>query len=298
MSGWPVDYHLATPIALNVQFEIRGFTALLGRSGAGKTSLLKGLAGLLPATGTPFAGLPAESRPIGYLPQTAALFPHLSVLQNVAYPLRGPDRFARAQQLLDELSLADLATRPATALSGGQAQRIALARALARGPALLLLDEPTAALDATTRDETLTWLIATAAARATPALAATHESAIALAADWLVLLDSGTVIQQGAPSTVLDAPATAAAAALLGYENIWRAESGHCAIRAVDIAITPTGHPATITASRPHGRQLRIDCASTTATRILIPLADPAAYPPGAEIFLTFPPEHLKMLPL
>ena len=82
-----IRYRIPRPLALRVAFRVEGCTALLGPSGAGKTTLLKALAGLLPAEGEPYAGRPPEKRPIGYLPQNAALFPHLTAWQNVAFAL-------------------------------------------------------------------------------------------------------------------------------------------------------------------------------------------------------------------
>ena len=281
MSFCAVDYRLQTPINLHAQFEIRGFTALLGHSGAGKTSLLKALAGLLPATGTPWEGLTPEARSTSYLPQNSALFPHLTVLENVAYPLRGRDRFTKAQNLLDELGLGEFSSRPATALSGGQAQRIALARALARGAKLLLLDEPSAALDATTRDSTLTWLIDTVTARGIPALAATHDPAIAGLADWLVLLADNRVIQQGTPRQVFDNPQSVAAAELLGFENIWRENGFFYAIRISDIEVAASGIPATIISAREHGADLRLECAMPHRIAALVKSGVKTEFPPG-----------------
>jgi ABC-type sulfate/molybdate transport systems ATPase subunit len=285
---FPIDYHLTSPIPLDAAFDIRGFTALLGRSGAGKTSLLRALAGLLPATGTPWAGLPPAARHVGYLPQTATLFPHLTVLENVAYPLRGRDRFAQAQTLLDELGLGALAAQPAPTLSGGQAQRVALARALAAHPRLLLLDEPSAALDATTRDATLAWLIDTITKRGIPALAASHDPALAAAADWLALLDGGRIIQQGAPRDVIDNPASPAAAALLGYENIWDEGDYTYALRASDIHPAADGVPATITSARNHGTGLRLICAMPHEVTVLLPDGDVENYRVGETIGLAF----------
>jgi molybdate transport system ATP-binding protein len=290
-----IDYRLEQPVTLHARFEVRRFTALLGRSGAGKTSLLKAIAGLLPATGTPWGGLPPEARPAGYLPQGSALFPHLTALENAAYAIRGPDRFARAQRLLDELGIGALAQRPAPTLSGGEAQRVALARALARQPALLLLDEPSAALDGTTRDAVLAWLAATLTARAIPALAATHDHNIALLADWVVVLDGGSIIQQGAPRAVFNHPATVAAAALLGYENIWQDAGAAFAIRAADIEIG-TGQTATITAVREQGNDVRLDCSLPRAVTVLVRNGETAAYAPGTEILLNFPPDKIKHL--
>jgi ABC-type sulfate/molybdate transport systems ATPase subunit len=294
--GLTIDYRLTAPVTLDARFEVRGFTALLGRSGAGKTSLLKALAGLLPAIGTPWGDLPPEARPIGYLPQGSALFPHLTALENAAFALRGPDRFARAQTLLDELGIGDLAQRPAPALSGGEAQRVALARALARQPALLLLDEPSAALDGATRDAVMAWLAATITARAIPALAATHDHNIALLADWLVLLADGKIIQQGRPRAVFNQPETAAAAALLGYENIWHDAAGAYAIRAADI-VAGSGQSATIIAAREQGNNVRLECRLPRAVTVLVKGDEAGDYAPGNEILLNFPEDKIKLLP-
>jgi molybdate transport system ATP-binding protein len=296
MSFLAVDYRLSTPIELRAKFEIHGFTALLGRSGAGKTSLLKALAGLLPASGAPWEGLAPEAREIGYLPQNAGLFPHLNVLENTAYPLRGANRFALAQTLLAELGLGDLATRGAASLSGGQTQRVALARALARGAKLLLLDEPSAALDAITRDSALAWLITTVTARQIPTLAATHDPAIAGLADWLVLLSAGRIIQQGTPRDVLNHPTSAAAAELLGFENIWTDPTGTNAIRAADITLAETGLPATVISAREHGANLRLECAAPHPIVFYVKAGDRAYFPPGAPLNLQFAPGALKKL--
>ena len=296
MSFCAVDYRLDAPVNLHAKFEIHGFTALLGRSGSGKTSLLKALAGLLPATGTPWAGMAPETRAVGYLPQSSALFPHLTALENVAYPLRGPRRFQTAKALLGELGLAELAARPAATLSGGQAQRIALARALARGAKLLLLDEPSAALDATTRDSTLAWLIDTVDARGIPALAATHDPAIAGLADRLAVLANGHIIQQGTPREVFENPQSIEAAELLGFENIWR-ENGACfAIRAADIDIAESGIPATITAVREHGPGLWLECTMPHRLTIHTKAGEKNHFAPGRGIFLQFGASHLKRL--
>lgn len=289
-----IDYHLTTPIALHARFEVHGFTALLGRSGAGKTSLLKALAGLTPATGTPYEILPAKSRPVGYLPQASMLFPHLTILENAAFALTGPDRLAIAQNLLNDLGIGHLAQRAGAEISGGEAQRAALARALARSPELLLLDEPASALDATTRDETMAALIAIITGSKIPTLAATHDPAIAAMADWIVLLDAGKIIQQGPARAVFNNPASAAGAKLLGYQNIWHENGLIYAIRAEDIAITPAGRPATITAIHQRARHQHLTCALPQPLTILAPIGE--SFTPGATIHLHFPPNSLKIL--
>ena len=291
----PVDYRLTHPVTLHACFEIRGFTALLGRSGAGKSSLIKALAGLIPAAGTPWAGLAPEARGIGYLPQNAALFPHLTALENVAYPLRGRDRFARAKALLEELGLADFAPRPATRLSGGQAQRIALARALAHRPKLLLLDEPSSGLDATTRDATFTWLIDTLAAHGVPALAATHDPGLAGFADWMVLMAEQKIIRQGTPRSLFADPGSVAAAELLGFENIWQEGQNWFAARSRDFRAAASGREARIVRVRAHGGGLRLDCAMPQPVTVDTDNT-PDLFMPGAKLFLDIAPEKLRRL--
>jgi len=267
---------------------------LLGRSGAGKTSILKALAGLIPATGTPYENLAPKDRPIGYLPQAALLFPHLTVLENAAFALTGPDRLTIAQSLLNDLGIGHLSAQPATKISGGEAQRAALARALARRPELLLLDEPASALDATTRDETMAALIAAIGQAGIPALAATHAPAIAGLANWIVLLSDKKIIQQGRAREVFANPITAAAAQLLGYQNIWSEHGITYAIRAEDIHIVPAGHPATITAMRQLARHQQLTCAAPHPLTILAPISP--AFKVGKTIQLHFPAHALKTL--
>jgi molybdate/tungstate transport system ATP-binding protein len=224
-AGLTVDLRLARPVRLAARFAVRGFTVLLGASGEGKSSLLKALAGLLPATGEPFSGLPAHRRPVGYLPQGSALFPHLTVWRNVAYALDGRRRERRAAALawLDRLELGALAERTPAQLSGGQKQRVALLRALARHPALLLLDEPTASLDAATGEAIMAELIARTRELGIPALVATHDALLAAMADHVVVMHGRRVVQEGAPEAVFAAPADPEAAALLGWRNLFAA---------------------------------------------------------------------------
>jgi ABC-type sulfate/molybdate transport systems ATPase subunit len=296
MTPLPVDLTLTTPIPLQDHFTITGFTALLGRSGAGKTTLLKALAGLLPSAGAPFGALPAEARRVGYLPQNPSLFPHLTALENTAYALRGATRWSAARALLTELGLADLADRPAPQLSGGQAQRIAIARALASNPTLMLLDEPAAALDAETAETTLTWLIDTLAARAIPTLAATHDPHIAGRADHLALLADNHIIAEGKPAALHAAPGTEAAARLLGFENILVRDGARHAIRAADIAIAPHGHPARITAIRPHGAQLRLTCQLPEPVILIAPPDAAGSLTIGDTIHLAWLETAMKQL--
>ncbi|OIQ84954.1 Fe(3+) ions import ATP-binding protein FbpC 2 [mine drainage metagenome] len=220
-----VQLRIEQPCRLDVDFEVDGFTVLLGASGAGKSTVLKALAGLLPSDGQPWAGLPPQRRPVGYMPQGHALFPHLRAWQNVAYAFGGRLRARREQalELLDAVALGDRAQHFPEQLSGGQQQRVALARALARSPQLLLLDEPTSALDAHLREALAAELIARLRRLGIAALAATHDATLAAMADRVVLLDAGGIVQQGAAAEVLARPGGIAAAALLGRRNRFEA---------------------------------------------------------------------------
>jgi molybdate transport system ATP-binding protein len=277
-----IDYTLNKPVPLRAQLTVQGFTVLLGRSGVGKTSLLRAVAGLLPAMGTPWQGLAPEQRPIGYLPQETLLFPHLSVLDNTAYALRGADRRQRATALLEELGLEALASRYPHELSGGQAKRVALARALAHGTELLLLDEPAAGLDSVTRDAMLDWLIETTACRNVPVLAATHDHEVAIRADRLVLLAEGQIIQEGPVRTVMEALSNRAAAELLGYENIYEQEGVLWALRAAAILPDAAGEPFKVISARVTAMGLRLVCEAEQRLVVDLPNGQLEDYPPGS----------------
>jgi len=224
-----IDYRIDYPVRLQVNFDVEGFTILLGQSGEGKTTLLRALAGLLPAEGEPFGGLLPQHRAVGYLPQGYALFPHLRAWENVAFALpRGPRRRAQALELLLRVQLVDVAEQYPAALSGGQQQRVALARALARKPQLLLLDEPSSALDAGTRDEVMAELISEIHEFGLPVLAVSHDPHLAALADHVAVMSGRRIVQQGTPAEVLSRPASAAVARLLGHRNLFTARvAGH-----------------------------------------------------------------------
>jgi molybdate transport system ATP-binding protein len=173
--------------------------------------------------------VPAERRPVGLLFQNYRLFPHLTVRDNVAFAprSRGLDRrTARgiAAQWLDRLAIAELAKRKPAQLSGGQAQRVALARALAADPALLLLDEPLAALDAKTKVEVRAELRRHLSAFGGPTLIVTHDPLEAMVmADRLLVLEHGRIVQQGTPASVARRPATQYVARLVGL-NLYPGE--------------------------------------------------------------------------
>jgi molybdate transport system ATP-binding protein len=214
-----VELDLALPLAafpLTVRAELpAGVTAVMGPSGSGKTSLLEAVAGLRRnAAGRVKVGdvafldsaagvhLAPERRRVGYVPQDAGLFPHLSALDNVRFGARGDMR--RVDAAVQTLGIAALLPRYPSSLSGGEKQRVALARALATEPRLLLLDEPLAALDVALRERVLPYLLRVRDEWRIPILYVTHNAGEALAvASHLVLLREGGVEAQGAPLDLL-----------------------------------------------------------------------------------------------
>ena len=208
-----------------------GITAILGPSGCGKTTLLRLIAGFLPPDagsidigGTQVSGpsvqVPPEQRRLGYLAQEGALFPHLTVTQNIMFglPRRARRNRARLRHLLDLVSLpAGLMNRYPHELSGGQQQRVALARTLAPAPRLVLLDEPFSALDASLRAETRTLVAGALAASDVTTLLVTHDQAEALSfADQIAVLRSGRLAQVGSPQQVYDNPVDLPTAQFVG----------------------------------------------------------------------------------
>lgn len=202
--------------------------ALLGPSGAGKTLTLRLLAGITPADQAEIyageralAGVPAEDRRLGYLPQESALVPRRTVWQQVT--LAADAEPALAVWWLHRLGLSGLENRLPEELSGGQQRRVALARALARGPSLMLLDEPFSGLDAPVRARLYRDLRRLQSETGLTTVLVTHDpEEAALLADEIVVLDHGRALQQGPVGEVLAHPASPAVAALLGIPNTHR----------------------------------------------------------------------------
>ena len=228
-------------------------TAVLGPNGAGKSTVLDAIAGIEPLESgrivldgavldDPAADVfvPPERRRIGVVFQDLLLFPHLTVRENVAFGPRSrreADADERARSWLERLGVGELADRRATDLSGGQAQRVAMARALAADPALLLLDEPLAALDATTRLDVRRELRHHLAEFAGTTLLVTHDPLDALVlADDVTILEDGRVTQQGPIAEVAQRPATPYVASLLGV-NLLHAVAADGLARMADGAV-------------------------------------------------------------
>ena len=224
-------------LRLDVTLRPGEVTAVAGPNGAGKTSLLRALAGLEridegtiridgAVVDSPSGFVPAREREVGFVFQSYVLFPHLSVLENVAFGprSRGASRMSareRARVVLGQLGIAGLADRRPGTLSGGQAQRVALARALAWPPGLLLLDEPLAALDARTKSELRAVLAQQLRAFAGCSLLVSHDPVDALLlADRVLVLEDGRVVQDDSPARVAAFPRTAYVAALLSLNLV------------------------------------------------------------------------------
>ncbi|MEI4486249.1 molybdenum ABC transporter ATP-binding protein [Frigidibacter sp. MR17.14] len=225
-----VDIRLARPgFSLDVAFAAPpGVTALFGRSGAGKTTVVQAVAGLVrPDAGTitlgdrallsPAGAVPPHRRRIGYVFQDARLFPHLNVRRNLGYGRW----FARGRALaepgpvIEMLGIGALLDRPVGGLSGGERQRVALGRALLSGPELLLMDEPLAALDQARKDEILPYLERLRDELRLPILYVTHSAAeVARLATTVVVLEAGRVAVAGPVAEVLSDPGAGAALGL------------------------------------------------------------------------------------
>lgn len=210
--------------------------AVLGASGSGKSSLLRAIAGLeslvagsVSWNGEDLAAVPVHKRGFVVMFQDGQLFPHLSVAGNVGYALAGKPRRLRERRVAELLELVGLegyGPRPVTALSGGQAQRVALARSLAANPRLLLLDEPLSALDRGLREHLVGVLDHTLRAAGVPALYVTHDQDEAFAiADRVAVLAEGRLLQVDGPAALWRHPASQEVAGFLGYGPFLAPES-------------------------------------------------------------------------
>jgi putative spermidine/putrescine transport system ATP-binding protein len=238
----------------------------LGPSGCGKTTLLRMIAGLeTPSSGSiHFAGrditwLPANRRDFGMVFQSLALFPHMTVAQNVAYPLK-LRKLAKVQQtrrvaeLLELIQLPHMANRPVTQLSGGQRQRVAIARAIASEPQLLLLDEPLSALDAKLREAMQVEIRLLQQRLGITTIMVTHDQREAMTmADEIVVMEKGRIAQVGKPLDIYRDPVSEFVADFIGLGNI-----------------LPVRYDGAGVVSLPGGRRIAV-----------APLAD-ARQPPGA----------------
>ncbi len=223
------------PLLRGISFSVAAgeTVCLLGASGSGKSTLLRIIAGLEPPEqgmvywqGQDLTAVPAHLRNFGLVFQDYALFPHLSVFENVAFGLKmqnlpGTEIKRRAREAMAQVNLSGFEGRRVTELSGGEQQRVALARALAPRPRLLMFDEPLGALDRALRDHLQDELRGILHATGIPAIYVTHDQEEAFAiADRVLLLHDGKIVREGSPSEVWNEPGSAWAARFLGLGNI------------------------------------------------------------------------------
>jgi molybdate transport system ATP-binding protein len=231
----------ASPFVLDVSIEVPpGITILFGASGAGKSTLLDCIAGLArPDEGQIASGgdvlfdsavrinVPISKRRIAYVFQTLALFPHLSAEQNVAYGLKDlpeKEKRERAEAILKVFHVDKLRNQKPGAISGGERQRIALARSLVTEPRVLLLDEPLTGLDAELKASIVDDLRAWNTAKGIPILYVTHSrDEVDALGERVIALDNGRVVSAGAPMEVLNAPRRKKLAQAAGFENLLKA---------------------------------------------------------------------------
>ncbi|WP_326596380.1 ABC transporter ATP-binding protein [Streptomyces sp. NBC_01803] len=323
--------------SLNLAIRDGELTTLLGPSGCGKTTSLRMLAGYLtPSSGTITIGgrdvtrTPPEKRDLGMVFQSYALFPHLSVADNVGYGLKlrkvsRAERTRRVGEALDLVGLGHLADRRPKALSGGQQQRVALARAIVIRPRLLLLDEPLSNLDARLRVQMRGEIRRIQAETGLTVVLVTHDQEEALEmSDRMVVMNTGRVMQEGPPDDLFPAPANRFVAEFLGYENFFHLPSrGLVTVRPELLTVRPgddgtaagaapgaadgTTVPATVTSIAYRGVELRVALEAVDATGATVPLIasvrrdtvapeDLPALLPGGRVTVSATPDHLVPL--
>jgi putative spermidine/putrescine transport system ATP-binding protein len=320
----------------DISFEVaRGeLVAVIGPSGSGKSTLLKLVSGLerghsgrVLLDGADLSPLPVHLRRMGMVFQNYALFPHMHVLDNIAYglKLRGVDagaRRAKAMELLDMVGMPDMHDRSVRQLSGGQQQRVALARALAIDPQALLLDEPLSALDASIRGHLRDQIRVLQKRLGITTLLVTHDQEEALVmADKVAVLKDGRLLQIDTPHHLYEAPATTTVAAFVGLSTIWAVtvsapdwiDTGFAQIK------TDTGHrpigarvhmlvrPEHVQPDPPHGTPNRLEGHPGT-TRFLgavsrydfhVRGASQPALSESRQVAthaIALPPEHIRLL--
>ena len=254
--------------AVSLKIAAGQVTCLLGPSGCGKSTTLRMIAGVeMPDSGRividgqevcgPARILPPEARGVGLMFQDFALFPHLTVAENVGFGLRGDrtERGRRIAELLEKVNLSGYGEKHPHQLSGGEQQRVALARALAPKPRVMLMDEPFSGLDNRLRDGIRDTTLELLKAEGTAVLLVTHEPDEAMRmADEIALMRAGAIVQRGAPYNIYNAPVDRAAAAFFSDINVIRGKSrgaltetpfgafltpGHADGAPVDIVIRP-----------------------------------------------------------
>ena len=261
------------------------FFALLGGSGSGKSTLLRILAGLetpdrgrVLIDGVDVTALPPYRRPVNMMFQSYALFPHMTVAQNIAFGLKQDGMSAgeirdRVQQMLELVQMPQLGARKPAQLSGGQRQRVALARALAKQPKLLLLDEPLGALDKRLRERTQFELVNIQERVGTTFVMVTHDQEEAMTmATRIAVMDAGRIVQVSTPAALYEYPATRFVAEFIGGINLFEGR---------------------VLSSNPDNGLMRIACNAVAGGALLARHADPL--PEGTAVSVAVRPEKIDV---
>jgi putative spermidine/putrescine transport system ATP-binding protein len=319
-----------TPAVPDLDLDIRKgeLIALLGPSGCGKTTTMRAIAGLMPVKSgqvrlddADITRVPANKRAVGLVFQSYALFPHLSVYENVAFGLklkglRGTELDAKVQSGLKSVGLSTFANRCPAELSGGQQQRVALARSMVMEPKVLLLDEPLSNLDARLRLEMRTELQRVQKETGVTMIFVTHDQAEALAlADRIVVMKAGKIEQIGSPEDIYNRPTSSFVADFVGFENIFELDQGRLMTSAGPVELSSQAPSAAGLAWRPRmvtlgsgphrgtvrGTSFAGDSREYLLDTTLGPIkaeveASQAAHPLGAELAFDLPVE--KAAPL
>jgi molybdate transport system ATP-binding protein len=277
MTGLALELTVPGRVAVAAAAEPGQVVAVIGPNGAGKTTLLRAVAGLVDHEGTvvvddrPWAGLSVRERPVGMAFQDRLLFPHLSALDNVAFGPRSrglPREEARrtAREWLDRFGVGELGARRPRQLSGGQAQRVSIARALAAHPRVLLLDEPFSGLDVGVATTLRAELARHLASYDGVTLLVTHDAIDALTlADVVWVLDEGRLVQVGPPREVAAQPRTGHVARLVGL-NVLEDAGRFMSFSPQAVTVSPAEPagsarhrwPGTVTSLAPHGDAVRV----------------------------------------
>jgi putative spermidine/putrescine transport system ATP-binding protein len=308
------------------------FVCMLGPSGCGKTTLLRMIAGLeepssgaVVLDGADITPVPTHKRDFGMVFQSLALFPHLDVGGNIAYPLRirGRDRSEqrkRVEELLAMVHLSGYADRPVAKLSGGQRQRVAIARALALSPKLFLLDEPLSALDAKLREAMQVELRQLQQELGITTIVVTHDQREAMTmADLVVVMGEGRIRQAAPPVEIYRRPADAFVADFIGTTNLLRfgpdgtllgrsvpslamaaRSDGQLSIRPEDVQLVAPGEgmfAGTVTFVRDLGGTIEtfVDAGDTTIVAISTP-RERTPFKTGDAVGVTLPLESCVMV--